>query len=93
MTARQRGRNPVAVGLRDLRTSRAIEQPDEGDSRSDGQELAQGADGAVDGDDKVKADREQRQTYQSASDKGDRHTGFLVRIFNWLLVGDRCIVK
>ena len=51
--------NPSAVGLHDLRTLRAIEEPNEGDSRSDGQEVAESADGAADRDDKVKADREQ----------------------------------
>ena len=51
--------NPSARGLHDLRALRAIEQPNEGDSRSNGQEVAQSADGAADRDDKVKADREQ----------------------------------
>jgi hypothetical protein len=50
---------PIAAGLHDLRTLRAVEQSNECDARSDGQEVAESADGAADGDDKVKSDREQ----------------------------------
>ena len=71
-------------GILNVRTLRAIEQPNKTETRPDRQEIAQIADGAADRDENAKADGEHCHTYQATSRNQRGHRRFLPLLLKWL---------